>query len=83
MDYAHIGQPLTNLLKKAAFEWAAEAQKAFESLKATLVSALVLKIPDFTKVLVIETDSSTHGIGAVLMQEGHPLAYISKSLGPR
>jgi len=81
--YAHIAQPLTNLLKKGAFEWTVEAHKAFKSLKAALVSAPVLGIPDFTKVFVIETDASTHGIGAILMQEGHPLAYISKSLGPR
>ena len=43
----------------------------------------MLGLPDFTKTFVIETDASTHGIGAVLMQEGHPLAYISRSLGPR
>ena len=30
---------------------------------------------------VIETDSCDSGIGAMLMQEGHPLAYVSKALG--
>ncbi|XP_074303743.1 uncharacterized protein LOC141638224 [Silene latifolia] len=41
------------------------------------------KLPDFNEEFVIETDASGHGIGAVLMQQGHPLAYISKALSPK
>jgi hypothetical protein len=32
---------------------------------------------------MVETDASESGISDVLMQEGHPIAFISKSLGPR
>jgi ribonuclease HI len=40
-------------------------------------------MPNFAKTFCIETDSSNKGVGVVLLQEGHPLAFISKPLGPR
>ncbi|PNX80974.1 Ty3/gypsy retrotransposon protein, partial [Trifolium pratense] len=48
-----------------------------------MISAPVLCLPDFAKEFIIETDASNMGIGAVLMQDGHPLAYFSKKLGPQ
>lgn len=43
----------------------------------------MLALPDFTKTFVVETDVSDRGIGAVLMQDQHPLAFISKALAPK
>jgi hypothetical protein len=31
----------------------------------------------------VETDACQSGVGAVLMQQGHPVAYLSKALSPR
>jgi len=82
--FAIIAKPLTNLLKKGAyFVWTSDHQLAFDTLKQAMSSAPVLAIPDFTKPFAIETDASNNGVGAVLLQQGHPLAFISKPLGPR
>lgn len=43
----------------------------------------VLSFPDFSKNFLIETDASNIGIGVVLMQEGHPISFFSKKLGPK
>lgn len=63
------------------FVWTDEHQSAFQALKQALCTAPVLAIPDFTKPFAIEMDACHNGVGAVLSQAGHPLAYVSKPLG--
>jgi len=65
------------------FVWIDLQEQAFVALKQTLTSAPVLALVDFSKPFSVETDASGTGIGAVLMQNGHPLAYLSRALGPR
>ena len=78
--YGSICKPLTNLLKKNQFVWTQETTEAFQTLKSAMVSPPVLALPNFSKKFIVETDASVGGIGVVLMQGGHPLAYISKAL---
>jgi hypothetical protein len=82
--YAIISQPLTALLKKGTlFIWSADAEVAFGTLKQALMTAPVLALPDFNTQFVVETDACDVGIGAVLSQKGHPLAFVSRALSPR
>ncbi|GJW73776.1 putative mitochondrial protein [Tanacetum coccineum] len=82
-DYAAISRPLTALLKKNSFEWSSDAQAAFESLKSAMINAPVLALPNFQEEFTVETDASNEGIGAVLQQQGHPIAFLSRSLAPK
>lgn len=83
-NFGIIAHPLNNLLKKdSIFIWTSIHDSVFQSLKMALSTAPVLALPDFTVPFNVETDASGTGIGAILQQRGHPLAFISKALSPR
>lgn len=51
-------------------------------LKKLLTTAPTLALPDFNKEFMVEIDDCDRGIWVILLQEQHPLAYISKALVP-
>lgn len=53
---------------------------AFEKLKDLVTNSPILRYPDFRKKFKVTTDASNFAIGAVLSQEGHPIAYASRTL---
>ena len=81
--YSTIVSPLTNLTKKdVQWDWSPKCQEAFEKVKTLLTEAPVLKLPDPDKPFEVICDASIVGVGAVLMQEGRPVAYESRKLSP-
>jgi len=82
-NFSTVAEPLTSLLqKKRKFVWSKDCQNAFEKIKSLLLSAPVLKAPNFEKPFKLQVDASDIGIGAVLLQEGHhgidhPVCYFS------
>ena len=82
--YVIISKSLTVLLKKnELFVWTEDHTTAFNTLKQSPSSAPVLALLDFTETFCIETNACLTSVCAVLLQQGHPLAFMSKSLGPR
>jgi len=45
-----------------------------------MVSTPVMRLPDFSKVFEVTCDVSRIGLGGILAQEGHPIAYFSEKL---
>ena len=55
----------------------------FERLKKAMVTVPVFAISVFSKSFALETDAFGKGIGAVLLQEGKPIAFMSQKLSER
>lgn len=82
--FSKLAAPLTALTKLNADidSWDAACDKSFAGVKRALMTAPTLALPDFSKPFELISDASITGIGSVLIQEGHPLAYLSKKLSP-
>ena len=78
-NFTKMAEPLLKLThKNVRFTWGTTQQRAMEDLKRAITSAPVLVHPNFTKPFVISADYSKLATGAVLEQDGKPVAFYSK-----
>ncbi|XP_078152180.1 uncharacterized protein LOC144547409 [Carex rostrata] len=81
LGFSQLAAPLTKLLHKGVkFEWGATQDQSFEELKSRLVTAPVLAMPITDEEYTVYTDASGSGLGCVLMQKDHVIAYASRQL---
>ena len=66
-SYVSLAAPLTDLLRKNEFTWTQEASSAFQDLKEALIKTPVLQLPDFNQQFELQIDTSSTGIGVVLL----------------
>lgn len=81
-SYAQVEAPLTDLLHKDHFIWSDKATTAFVELKRTMLDAPVLLYPNFEEAFTLEIDACETGIGAILMQNQHPIVFYSSKISP-
>jgi hypothetical protein len=66
-NFAEIAFPLYQLTKKdIVWNWSSDCQKSFNSLKSSLTTAPILRMPDFKKPFFIYCDASALSLGAIL-----------------
>ena len=71
---------LTKGAKKGPITWTPTCEAAFTKMKQLIAKETLLAYPDFNKKFTIHTDASDFQLGAVIMQEGKPLAFYSRKL---
>lgn len=86
-EFSNVTKPLSFLLKKGEkFVWNDEREERFLELKRRFASAPILKLYDFTKSCVVETDASDYALAGILSQFHddilHPVAFNSRGMTP-
>ena len=79
---SHILAPLTDLvgLGKKKIKWESKHQDSFDRIKKVLAKETILNHPKFDRPFDIHTDASDRQLGAVISQDGKPLAFYSRKL---
>ena len=86
--FSQLTLPFTDLLKGQKHKstkpipWNDHLQECFSILKEHVCTAPTLTLPDPSKPFEVETDASDYAVGAVLYQDGKPIAFESRKLDP-
>ena len=66
--------------KNVEFQWLEQHSLAMNTIKKFLAESLVLRYYDINKPVTVQCDASQSGLGAVLLQDGQPVCYASRTL---
>lgn len=80
---SHILQPFSDISsgkKGAKIKWTPSLEDAFHEAKKMVCQQTLLTYPDWNKPFTIHTDASDYQLGAVISQEGKPIAFFSRKL---
>ena len=76
-----LAKPIRELVKeKVPFNWGLKHQESFTMLKKEIVRVPVLAYYNPQKETILQTDTSTKGLGACLLQDEKPIYFTSKAL---
>ena len=76
-----LAEPLWDLIKtNSPYIWGPEHTIAMNAIWEEMVKAPILKYFDPRQKTVLHTDACCKGLGACLLQDGHPIYFVSKSL---
>ena len=68
-DFATVAHPLHSMIaKREPWRWTEGEQAAFNPLKESIMTALILGCPDHRRQYILDTDASRCGVGAALSQ---------------
>lgn len=80
-NMSEITTPLRSLLQQNThWSWNHEHDKSLDVIKRILSTQPLLAFFDSQKDVTIQVDASSHGLGACLLQNDHPVCYASRSL---
>ena len=70
-DYSRVVKPLSDLLKKGVGvkSWCEKCTTTFETVKNGFLQFPILRLPDFTKPMVVCADACDTGLGGAVIQE--------------
>ena len=74
-------QPLRQVVNtEEDWHWSLESADAFEKTKLSIANAMATKYFNRDLTTVVQCDASSTGLGAALLQKGHPVAFASRAL---
>ena len=81
LNVSEITTPLQELLKKNThWKWTAQHIESFNNIKDMLMSEKCLVFYDVNKEVTLQVDACNTGLGAALLKDGKPVAYVSRSM---